>query len=415
MATKLYLSAQSAPYSPATLRGAWDDTASAVTKALHVTARPIDTPPISSIGVAETSTSNDWDVLLYRGVSGPLAAQTVSGTVDVSIAVGQTSGSMNAHWHVHIYATQGDSDTPRGTLLTDYTEAAGTNEWPASWPSWGNERGLNASQSLSSLAVSAGDRLVIEIGYVARNTSATSYTGGLQYGVTADDGRDLADNEGVYANDYYCGNAFVVFSADLTWAAEQANLTQHHLEVGGSQSGAVRLTQHHLETANRHSAPVRLTQEYVEVGMPRPVPVWVTQEYLEIAYPYVEEVFEPGQSFGPLVWVEVLGPDGDTRAYAPVALPDPSTYYWGWKPPALLNVGRVARALSDEDGQYESQRFSTTLDDMDRQWRIWLGDMATRLILNKRVVLRMISEPAWRAKLRPRTVALGLIRDYRLE
>jgi len=159
----------------------------------------------------------------------------------------------------------------------------------------------------------------------------------------------------------------------------------------------------------------RVSQFGVEYAGPRIIQTLVTQFGVEVALPYVEEIFEPGQSFGPLVWVEVLGPDGDTRAYAPVALPDPSAYYWGWKPPALLGVGRVARALSDEHGQYESQRFSTTLDDMDRQWRIWLGDVATRLILNKRVVLRMISEPAWRAKLRPRTVALGLIRDYRLE
>ena len=32
--TKLYLTARTAPYTPATIRGAWDDTAGAVTKAL---------------------------------------------------------------------------------------------------------------------------------------------------------------------------------------------------------------------------------------------------------------------------------------------------------------------------------------------------------------------------------------------
>lgn len=129
----------------------------------------------------------------------------------------------------------------------------------------------------------------------------------------------------------------------------------------------------------------------------------------------IEEVFEPGQSFGPLVWVEVVGPDDEVYVSAPVTLADPATYYHGYKAPKLLSVGRIARALSDELGQYESQRFSVSLDDMDRQWRSWLGDLDTRLILNKRVTVRMISETAWRQKLRPRTVALGLIRDYRLE
>ena len=192
-------------------------------------------------------------------------------------------------------------------------------------------------------------------------------------------------------------------------------VSQVGVEYLDGQTATERVSQVGVEYLDAQTAQVRISQVGLEYITPKVIPTWVSQFGIEVILPYVEEVFEPGQSFGPLVWVEVLGPDGDTRAYAPVALPDPSTYYWGWKPPALLGVGRVARALSDEHGQYESQRFSTTLDDMDRQWRIWLGDVATRLILNKRVVLRMISEPAWRAKLRPRTVALGLIRDYRLE
>lgn len=192
-------------------------------------------------------------------------------------------------------------------------------------------------------------------------------------------------------------------------------VTQVGVEYADTQSATTNVTQTGVEYADHQSATARISQVGVEYATPRPIPTWVTQVGIEYAVPYIEEVFEPGQSFGPLVWVEVLGPDGTTRAYAPVTLPDPSTYYYGYKPPELLNVGRVARALSDEQGQYESQRFATTLDDVRRQWRVWLGETATRLILNKRVVLRMISEPAWRAKLRPRTVAIGLIRDYRLE
>jgi len=192
-------------------------------------------------------------------------------------------------------------------------------------------------------------------------------------------------------------------------------VTQFGVEYLDGQSVGVRVTQQGVEYLDGQSAGVRITQVGIEYLTPRPIETRVTQFGLELLFPYVEEIFEPGQSFGPLVWAEVVGADNVIRAYAPVTLVDPAAYYSGYKVARLLGMGRIARALSDEQGQYESQRFSTTLDDVDRTWRDWLGDAATRLILNDRVVVRMISEPAWRLKLRPRTVAIGLVRDYRLE
>ena len=88
-------------------------------------------PDADSLARAEANTAAEYDVLLYRGVSGPLAAQTISGTVDVLLGVGNRAPTnADLHYHLHVYVTQGDSDTPRGTLLTDYREAAGVNEWP---------------------------------------------------------------------------------------------------------------------------------------------------------------------------------------------------------------------------------------------------------------------------------------------
>lgn len=178
--TKLYLTNTAADYSPATLRGAWDDTGAVVTKRLDVLREG------GGVGVmvtrAETSSDPEWDVLLYRGVSGPLAAQTISGSLDAMIGVAETDTPDNFHYHVHAYVTQGDSDTLRGTLLSDYREAAGVNEWPNFATATTRGHAFNAAQALASLAVSAGDRLVVEIGFVARNSSATSKTGRLQYG-----------------------------------------------------------------------------------------------------------------------------------------------------------------------------------------------------------------------------------------
>lgn len=129
---------------------------------------------------------------------------------------------------------------------------------------------------------------------------------------------------------------------------------------------------------------------------------------------------EIGQSFGPLVWVEWEGTDGTTRVWAPVDLPDPTTYYKGYKSPRLLSAGRVVRALSDEQGEYQGQTFDVTVNDSPmngsggRDLRTLLGTSDSRRhLLNSRVVVRMISQEDWRARRVPRTVAIGQVRNYR--
>lgn len=211
MATKFYLHDEAPAYSPASFRGAWDDTAGAVTKLLDTVAGGYD-DVITSVARAEADAADEYDVLLFRGVSGPLAAQNISGTVNLIVGVQESSTSMNAHFHVHIYVTQGDSDTPRGTLLSDYREAAGVNEWPT----FAAGRGLNAAQALSALDVSAGDRIVVEIGYTARNTSTTSYTGTLWYGapVAAMDLPDSGDETTLPGT--------ITFSDDITFITDDA-------------------------------------------------------------------------------------------------------------------------------------------------------------------------------------------------
>lgn len=124
---------------------------------------------------------------------------------------------------------------------------------------------------------------------------------------------------------------------------------------------------------------------------------------------------EVGQSFGPLVWDEWEATDGTTRVWAPVDLPDPASYYFGYKPPKLLRAGKVVRALSDEQGEYQGQTFESTVIDIDRDLRTLLGQTDDRRhFLNTRIVRRMISEDDWRLKKIPRTVAIGLVRNYRL-
>lgn len=185
--TRIYLTNRAAPYTPATIRGTWNDTAGSVTKALDQSKEQGGVS--AAVSRAEAVATNPYDVLLYRGISGPMAAQTLSGNLNVCIGVSESNIAADFNWHLHLYVTVGDSDTVRGTLINDYVEAAGVNEWPTT----GTMIALNAAVALSSLAVSAGDRLVALLGVRARNTVTTSYTASLRYGSADAIGTGLAE------------------------------------------------------------------------------------------------------------------------------------------------------------------------------------------------------------------------------
>ena len=130
--------------------------------------------------------------------------------------------------------------------------------------------------------------------------------------------------------------------------------------------------------------------------------------------------FEPefGTTFGPLIWIEFYNPATEAViAHAKVDLNDSITYYKGQKFGKILSMDRVVRALSsDDDGVPEGQRWGATYDDNDRYFRNILGRSDfRRLILNGNVKMRMISNRGRLALEIPRTVALGLIRNYRLD
>lgn len=176
--TRFYLQNATADYSPATLRGAWDSTASAVTKKMARAKSGAST----TVAIAETSTTNNFNVLLGRFVSEAFTNNfgfLTSNTVQWIAMVTESSASAHDFFHVHAYVTSGNSDTPRGTLLTD-------NIGATEWTTTNTGRG-EGTKTVSSLSAQVGDRLVVEIGYQAQNTSATSFTGTLRYGGTGAD------------------------------------------------------------------------------------------------------------------------------------------------------------------------------------------------------------------------------------
>ncbi|MCE7886601.1 MAG: hypothetical protein DYH13_03745 [Alphaproteobacteria bacterium PRO2] len=236
--TKLYISGTSAGYTPATIRGAWDKTADHLVRGLHSVQDSALVGGPFSIVSAETSATTDYENLLIRAVSAPLAADhTFGGTLDVVLGVQESGTDADMAFYLHAFVTQGNTDSLRGTLLANYADP-NTNEWGTT----ALGKVLSAAQSLSAVSALQGDRIVVEIGYRARNTTSSSRTGTLWYG---GNGSDLA-NGSTPIN----GIGYLNFSDSFTLV----------------DNPVLRVSQFVLESVRRPSQPNALiTQMPVEV------------------------------------------------------------------------------------------------------------------------------------------------------
>lgn len=171
--TRLYFNFETIPYTPTTIRGAWDATGTPSTGKLGVT--PVGAS--TTITKTETSTTNDYDILFGRWVSDPLTANvTIDDPIAFMLRASEANAAANAFYHLHVYVTTGNSDTPRGTLLSDYI---GSTEFTTT------AGGLGASGiTPTSVSAQAGDRIVVEVGARLSNVVATSYNIVIAYGGT---------------------------------------------------------------------------------------------------------------------------------------------------------------------------------------------------------------------------------------
>jgi hypothetical protein len=178
---QFYLTADAALYTPPTWKGGWDSTADAETLLLDSTKTTADITKytIQSVSAFETSSSPLHRIALARFVSGPLLAQTVSGTIQIMAGVLASDISAELYYSLHVWATVGNSDTVRGTLLNQYSEPQASNN---AWPIDPKGRDMMVSAALNAVTIEDDDRIVVEVGYVARNTSSTEFTGTLYYG-----------------------------------------------------------------------------------------------------------------------------------------------------------------------------------------------------------------------------------------
>jgi hypothetical protein len=409
--TTAYALNKSAGYAPATWRGAWDDAAGAVTKALSDDY--MAGGEIAYVSRAETVAANPYGVALLRLVSGPLASQTLQGTLNLLLGVSQQHSDSDFNWHVHAYVTQGDSDTPRGTLVTDYEEDAGTNEWPTV----ATGKPLNAAVALSELAIQDGDRLVIEIGYTARNTFTASTSGRVYYGTLS----------GLYVGNLTNGSTavssragFVTFSSAITQLPTDHEVTRVAVRslAEGPDGAAVSRVSVRVLSEIVTATPADLTRVVVRTLAPDPDPSASVSRLVVrtlsrqfpldpcAAPPDGQSVADLGQH--PLLWVNFNPGDG-MRAFDQVGAADPSTYFGGRKRPWLLSLSEIRRAASDHKGNYEVGRGTAVIADPELELRAMLSSAPGLYFPGRDLGARMVSDPGRRAEVTPRLMAFGQV------
>lgn len=176
VATRFYLNNSDAPYTPSAALPFWDAPAAALTPSRlgRVKAGAAVTTTI-----AETATTSPYYVLLRQWVSAPATAPgSLAGNYQCVIGQLESNAAADMALTAAVWVTVGDSTTIRGTALSAFS----LTEFPTTTTA------LALSDALAGqVDYQAGDRIVVELGYRAANTVATSYSGTVAFGGTAAD------------------------------------------------------------------------------------------------------------------------------------------------------------------------------------------------------------------------------------
>jgi hypothetical protein len=140
-----------------------------------LTEEPAGAP--ASFARPETSGTAPWYVLLGRWVSDPVsAAGTVYGAWQATLALLESPAGADLQPLVVVFGVVGQTDVRRGTAIS--IEVDGELDTTAALQMWGGPG------TGTDLALQVGDRLVVDFGFVARNTTTDPRTGTLHYGGT---------------------------------------------------------------------------------------------------------------------------------------------------------------------------------------------------------------------------------------
>jgi len=184
--------------------GAWEETGAAIRRQLGV-AKGASASSSETFTYSGLSASDD--LLWYQFVSPPIAAQTVSGTVKGQVRVAEGASTDDERAQVVIRVLSNDGSTVRGTLLAA-SAASLSSELSTTLTNRKFPLAAISPATLSSVAASAEDRIVVEIG--VRHHGATTTSAAIAV-AGEDSGSDLAEDETDTT-----GDPWIEFSAAIT-------------------------------------------------------------------------------------------------------------------------------------------------------------------------------------------------------
>lgn len=126
----------------------------------------------------------------------------------------------------------------------------------------------------------------------------------------------------------------------------------------------------------------------------------------ELPLPVIDPVFTNATLTTGETWIILTCRSGTQYVWSDRPLPDPPSYYLGWKEPRVITWGKIRRALSGFDGQYESTNFTVMLSDTDRLLRQLHLDNE---LVHATAAVYMIDDGGRRALLTPYTVYRGVV------
>jgi hypothetical protein len=185
--------------------------------------------------------------------------------------------------------------------------------------------------------------------------------------------------------------------------ATTATLTRVALNQG-------HVTQLTVDTIVHPSVRAQVSQVVVDVVATRDVLAQMTQLVVETLVS-TETLFTRDPEIG-LTWVEFTDRTGAVHVWSDVALPDPQSYFYGYKDNRVTKWGTIRRSLSDDQGQYVGSEFRWTVSDADRAIRALLADPATKYVANRPITVRSVPDAVRRRLERPRDVYVGTVREY---
>lgn len=160
------------------------------TRRVSTTSRGTANNAADPYGTAKTigNGTNPNDVLYFQGLSGPLAAQTISGNVTGVVCIREGNTSDNLFTQLAIFVVDA-----AGAYKATLFGGGNTGGTEANNPS-ANSRNLprNGSTALSSYTCADGDRLVVEVGLRTESTRTTA----VGYMYIGDPGGDLPTGDG---------------------------------------------------------------------------------------------------------------------------------------------------------------------------------------------------------------------------